>query len=122
MKIRQVNDEKNQELKRQSLSAIDADMDRGHKKKLGSKLVSSGRDNPGYNPFQEYQSQRNSWTVSNGSNSSNPSASHRLYKAQIFRQNPKHKYHSKYSRNSGNGGRHFGNSYRHSNYNRQLNK
>lgn len=115
-----MNDEKNQELKRQSLSANDADMDRGHKKKLGSKLV-LGRDNPGYNPFQECQNQRNIWTVSNG-NGSNSSASHRSFKTQIYRQNPKQSKYHKYNRNSGNGGRHFSNSYRHNNYNRQLNK
>lgn len=117
-----MNDEKNQELKRQSLSANDADMDRGHKKKLGSKLV-LGRDNPGYNPFQESQNQRNTWTISNGNNGSSSSASHRPFKTQIYRQNPKPKYHHKFNRNSGNGGRHFSNGYnRYNNYNRQLNK
>lgn len=113
-----MNEEKNQELKRQSLSANDADMDRGHKKKLGSKLV-LGRDNPGYNPFQESQNQRNTWIISNGNN---PSASYRSFKPHIHRQNPKQKYHHKFNRNSGNGGRHFSNNYRHPNYNRQLNK
>lgn len=116
--IEKVNDEKTQELKRQSLSGNDAEMDRGHKKKLGSKLV-LGRDNPGYNPFQECQNQRNTWTISNGSNSNGPN---RPYKPQLYRQTPKQKYH-KYNRNGGgNGGRHFGNSYRHNNYNRQMNK
>lgn len=104
-------DEKAEEMKRQTLNAGDAEMDRGHKKKLGSKLV-LGRDNPGYNPFQEAQNQRNTWTVSNGSvNSSNPSP--RPFKMQIIRQNPnKNKFH-KYNRNSSNGGgRHFNIGYR----------
>lgn len=115
----QVEDEKAEELKRQTLSAGDAEMDRGHKKKTGSKLV-FGRDNPGYNPFQEFQNQRNTWTVSNGNNS-NPSQ--RPYvKTQIYRQNPKHKFHKNGRNGNGNGGRHFGNGYRHYNYNRQLNK
>lgn len=116
-----MNDEKNQELKRQSLSGNDADMDRGHKKKLGSKLVQN-RDNPGYNPFQESQNQRNAWTISNGNNGSNSNAMHRpSFKSQIYRQNPK-KFHHKFNRNSGNGGRHFSNNYRHNNYTRQPNK
>lgn len=115
-----MNDEKNQELKRQSLSANDADMDRGHRKKLGSKLV-LGRDNPGYNPFTECQNQRNTWTISNG-NGNNSNASHRPFKTQVYRQVPKQQKFHKHNRNSGNGGRHFGNSYRHMNYNRQMNK
>lgn len=115
-----MNDERNLELKRQALSANDAEMDRGHKKKLGSKLV-LGRDNPGYNPFQECQNQRNTWTISNGNG--NGSNSNRPYKQQIYRQTPKQKYHHKFNRNGGNGGRHFGsNTYRHNNYNRQMNK
>lgn len=109
-----MDEEKTEELKRQSLSASDAEMDRGHKKKLGSKLVVR-ETNPGYNPFQEHQNSRNAWTVSNGSSTANPST--RPFKTQIFRQNPKQKFH-KFGRNSNNGqGRHFGNGYRH-NFNR----
>lgn len=108
-----MDEEKSEEIKRQTLSTGDAEMDRGHKKKLGSKLV-LGRDNPGYNPFQEFQNTRNTWTVSNG-NGSNSSS--RPFKPQVYRQNPKHKFH-KFGRNSSNGGgRHSGNNYRH-NYNR----
>lgn len=116
-----MDEDKNEELKRQTLNAGDAEMDRGHKKKLGSKLVQS-RDNPGYNTFQEHQNQRNAWTVSNGNNTNSSS---RHFKSQIFRQNPKHKHHNKYGRNSSNGNRHFGNGYnnRHSHFsNRQPNK
>lgn len=117
-----MNDEKSQELKRQSLSGNDAEMDRGHKKKLGSKLVLS-RDNPGYNPFQESQNQRNAWTISNGNSGSNTNGLHRpAYKSQVYRQNPKKLNHHKFNRNSGNGGRHFGNNYRYNNYNRPMNK
>lgn len=109
-----MDDEKVEELKRQTLSAGDAEMDRGHKKKTGSKLVLP-RDNPGYNPFTEGQNQRNLWKVSNGTNT-------RPFKHHIHRQNPKHKFHNKFGRNSNNGnGRHFGSGYRH-NYNRQSNK
>lgn len=111
--IIQVEEEKSEEMKRQTLNAGDAEMDRGQKKKTGSKLV-FGRDNPGYNPFQEYQNTRNTWIVSNG-NGSNGSS--RPFKTQIHRQNPRHKFH-KFGRNSRNGnGRHFGNNYTH-NYNR----
>ncbi|XP_055324641.1 ubiquitin carboxyl-terminal hydrolase 36 isoform X2 [Sitodiplosis mosellana] len=106
---KEVDEDKNEELKRQTLNAGDAEMDRGHKKKLGSKLV-LGRDNPGYNPFTEHQNQRNTWTVSNG-NGNNTNQS-RPFKSQIFRQNPKHKF-QKFGRNSNNGNRHFNNSYRH---------
>lgn len=113
-----MEDDRNQELKNQTMSANDAEMDRGHKKKLGSKLV-LGRDNPGYNPFQEFQNQRNTWTISNG-NGNNLNASHRPYKPPIYRQNPKHKYYNKHNRNGGGNNRHFGgNNYRH---NRQMNK
>ncbi|XP_031620724.1 ubiquitin carboxyl-terminal hydrolase 36 [Contarinia nasturtii] len=112
---KEVDEDKNEELKRQTLNAGDAEMDRGHKKKLGSKLV-FGRDNPGYNPFQEHQNQRNQWTVSNGNN---PTA--RPFKPQTYRQNPKHKFH-KHNRNGNNGNRHFGNGYRQHNFNRQQNK
>lgn len=100
-----MDEDKSEELKRQTLNANDAEMDRGHKKKLGSKLV-LGRDNPGYNPFQEHQNTRNAWTVSNGNGTNRP------FKPQIFRQNPKHKF-QKFGRNSSNGNRHFNSSYRH---------
>lgn len=99
-----MDEEKKEELKRQTLTAGDAEMDRGHKKKLGSKLVQPRDTNPGYNPFQEHQNNRNAWTVSNGSNPS------QRFKSQIHRQNPKHKFHHKFGRNSNNGqNRHFGN-------------
>lgn len=115
-----MDEEKTEELKRQTMNAGDAEMDRGHKKKLGSKLV-LGRDNPGYNPFQECQNSRNTWTVSNGSsNSTNQSP--RPFKSQVFRQKPKHNFHSKFRSASNGGGRNFGNGYRHGTYNRQLNK
>lgn len=101
-------EEKTEEIKRQTLSAGDAEMDRGHKKKLGSKLV-HGRDNPGYNTFTECQNQRNAWTVSNG-NGGNTYP--RPFKQHIHRQNPKNKFH-KFARNANNGnGRHFGSGYR----------
>lgn len=106
----QVNDDKNDELKRQTLSANDAEMDRGHKKKTSTKSL-IGRDNPGYNPFQECQTQRNAWTVSNGSNGNantaannattsttpaNAAAPARPFsKPQTYRQNP-HKKFTKY--------------------------
>lgn len=110
-----MDEDKHEELKRQSLTASDAEMDRGHKKKLGSKLV-LGRDNPGYNPFQEHQNHRNQWTISNGNNTMG-----RSYKPQVFRQNAKHKYH-KFNRNSNNGNRPYGNSYRQHHFHRQQNK
>lgn len=112
-----MDEDKSEELKRQTLSAGDAEMDRGHKKKFGSKLVLS-RDNPGYNPFQEHQNQRNSWTISNGNGNGNNSRSFHG-KPQVYRQNPKHKFH-KFNRNSNHGNRNFGNNYR--NFNRQPNK
>lgn len=115
-----MEEDKAEEIKRQTPNLNDSEMDRGQKKKTGSKLV-LGRDNPGYNPFQEFQNTRNNWTVSNGSSGSgngiNPP---RSFKTQIYRQNPKHKFH-KFNRNSNNGGRHFGNNYR-NNFNRQPNK
>lgn len=104
-----MDEEKNEELKRQTLNAGDAEMDRGHKKKTGSKLV-VGRDNPGYNPFQEHQNQRNTWTVSQGP-----------FKPKVYRQNPKHKFH-KHNRNGNTGNRNFGNGYRQHNFNRHPNK
>lgn len=55
------------------MSAGDAEIDRGHKKKTNSKLI-IGRDNPGYNPFQECQTQRNAWTISPSNNGTNNNA------------------------------------------------
>lgn len=114
-----MSEEKNEELKRQTLNAGDAEMDRGHKKKLGSKLV-LGRDNPGYNPFQETQNSRNNWIVSKGDSNG---TTQRPYKPQVYRQNPKNKFHSKFGRNGTNGGgRHFNGGGFKQSYNRQPNK
>lgn len=96
-------------------------MDRGHKKKANAK-TNVCRDNPGYNPFQECQTQRNTWTVSNSSNGTNNNGttstqtqSNQL-KTQIYRQNPhKHRFHHKFSqRNGGNAnGRTFNKNFNH---------
>lgn len=112
----QVNDERKEELKRQALSATDAEMDRGHKKKTNSKLVIS-RDNPGYNPFQETQTQRNNWTVSSGHNNAS-----RPFNKQIYRINThnKHSFHKgKFNRNANVNARYFNNTHF---QRRQMNK
>lgn len=120
--LMQVDEEKIEEIKRQTMSAGDAEMDRGHKKKLITKTV-TGRDNPGYNPFQECQLQRNTWTVSitnNGTNNNIPTPTPpQQYRAQIFRQNPhKHRFNGKFNRNGSNSnGRHFNKN--HNNFQRQ---
>lgn len=98
-----MNEEKKEELKRQQLDANDAEIDRGHKKKTNTK-TNFGRDNPGYNPFQEHQNNRNSWTVSNGAvgttANSNANVGH-SQKNKIYRQNP-HK-HQKFGGNKNAG-------------------
>lgn len=94
-------------------------MDRGHKKKSNSKLVVNRELNPGYNPFQESQNQRNSWTISNGSigNSTNTSsASHRQFNNSkiVYRQNP----HKKCQKYNGHATRRFNQS-NHTHFNRR---
>lgn len=56
-----VVEEKKVEQARQSLDANDAEMDRGHTKKIKTNNNNFGRANPGYNPFTEQQIKRNSW-------------------------------------------------------------
>lgn len=118
----QVDEEKLEEIKRQTLSAGDVEMDSGHKKKTNSKLV-LGRDNPSYNPFQECQLQRNAWKVSKNGIPTPP----QQFKAQIYRQNPnKNRFHShsnggKFNRN-GNGHRPFGKNHNHFQRQQQMNK
>lgn len=111
-----MNEEKKDELKRQQLEANDAEIDRGHKKKINTK-TNFGRDNPDYNPFQEHQNNRNHWIVSNRNGvagnttaNSNTNGGYHL-KNKIYRQNP-HKNH-KFGGNKNGGGfnrnnRHFG--------------
>lgn len=114
----QVNEERKDELKRQMLNANDAEIDRGHKKKTNTK-INYGRDNPGYNPFQEHQNNRNTWIVSNGNgtaggptaNSNSNNAGHSL-KNKIYRQNP-HKNHKFGGGNKNNNNFHRTNTSRH---------
>lgn len=121
-----VSDERKEELKRQTLNAGDAEMDRGHKKKTNSKLVLS-RDNPGYNPFQESQNQRNTWTISSGSNghSANGTSSYanRPHNKIYRMKHHNHKFYknnNRFNRNgSGGNGSHFNNNHF---QRRQMNK
>lgn len=72
------NDKKLEE-KRQALDSNDAEIDRGHKKKINGKNVIQGRVNPGYNPFQEHQNNQHKFINDNSIN-------HK--RNTIYRQNP----------------------------------
>lgn len=89
----QVVDDKKEEQARQTLDANDAEMDRGQTKKTKTN-VTMGRVNPGYNPFNEQQINRNAWTLSNGSiaASTNGTANkpRPFEKYQVYRQKPNH--------------------------------
>lgn len=89
------NDEKREERKRQFDNNNDDEneMDRGRTKKVKIHGPSSaGRDNPGFNPFQETQSNRNrQWTNTNG----------RFVKFQIYKQNHHHRNSNFRSKNRG---------------------
>lgn len=78
------------------MDANDAEIDRGHKKKANAKTNFGREHNPGYNPFQEQQNNRNTWIVSNGTGNGNGAAgatAHsnsnvgHLMKNKIYRQN-----------------------------------
>lgn len=118
------------------LDANDAEIDRGHKKKANHTKSSAERVNPGYNPFQEHQNQRNSWTVSNGNGNNNTNnngnnniaSAGRSLKNHVYRQSPHgNRFHHNNNNNktyrNTNGGRHFGNPYNHNHFQRrQTNK
>lgn len=79
-----MNNDKKMEQKRQTLDADDAEMDRGHKKKLNTKQ-NLPKSNPGYNPFQEHQTNKNKWNISTENTGK---------KNHVYRQNPHHKHYS----------------------------
>lgn len=82
-------------------------MDRGQTKKIKT-VINGGRVNPGYNPFNETQINRNNWIVSSGS--ANGKGQRPYYPVFHQKSNRNNRFHGpNFKRNANFGNRYFGN-------------